>query len=71
MLVVHLLCGVMFGAAAAAWSWTLGSSFLTVIGLYMLAGQIGVVASATVAMIGVRRSDPLGRTPAEMHELTY
>ena len=51
MLIVHLFAGLVAAFLPALWAWLDGASFWAMLGLYVLGGNLGVAASATVALI--------------------
>ncbi len=64
MLIIHLLAGLVLGFCAALWSWLEGYSLWAMLGLYVLVGNLGVLASAAVALIhfrGLMQPKPTGQ----------
>jgi hypothetical protein len=51
MIVAHLVIGMTLGFVAAVWACGEGYSLLAMIGFYMLAGNLGVAASAAAALV--------------------
>ena len=67
MLVVHLLAGLLLGFVAAVWSWSEGYSLLAMLGLYVLAANVGVLGSAVLALLrshAPMRAEPSGVSQA-------
>ena len=54
MLIVHLLAGLHLGFVAAVWGWSEGYSLFAILGLYVLGGNVGVLGSAALALLGPR-----------------
>ena len=55
MLVVHLASSLLFAVALALWGSLAGYSMLACLGLYMLGGNVGLVASAALQILGSGR----------------
>jgi hypothetical protein len=51
MLLFHLIVGLALGAAAALGGWFSGLSTLAALGLYVLGGNLGIVASVAVQFV--------------------
>jgi hypothetical protein len=58
MLIVHLFAGFVAAFSLALWAWLDGASFWAMLGLYVLGGNLGVAASATVSLILPRTTAP-------------
>ena len=58
MLIVHLLVGLLLGFVTAVWSWSEGYSLLTMLGLYVLAANVGLLGSATLMLLASRAPMP-------------
>lgn len=55
MSVTHVLVGLVVGFVTAVWACAEGYSLLAMLGFYILAGNLGVAASAAVSLLGVSR----------------
>ena len=51
MLIVHLFFGVFFGALAAVMSVLMGFSFWSVVGFYILGGNVGLLAGISAVLL--------------------
>ena len=58
MLILHLFAGFVAAFSLALWAWLDGASFWAVLGLYVLGGNLGIAASATVSLILPRTGAP-------------
>ena len=51
MVVVHVIFGLVVGLVAAVWACSENYSLFAMLGAYMLAGNLGVLASAAVSLV--------------------
>jgi hypothetical protein len=51
MLILHVLAGLVLGFVAALWGWSEGYSLLAMLGLYVLAANVGLLGSAALALL--------------------
>jgi hypothetical protein len=58
MLVVHLLAGLVLGFVAALWGWSEDYSLLSMLWLYVLGGNVGLLGSAVLALLRSRAPMP-------------
>ena len=63
MLIPHLVVGIILGFVAAVWACGEGYSLLAMLGFYVLAGNLGVVLSAAVALVRAPRRAPQSSAP--------
>lgn len=56
MLIVHLGSGLLIAIAAALWGSAAGYPLWACLGLYILGGNVGVVASAMIEVLRLRDS---------------
>ena len=59
MLIVHVLVGLVLGFVAALWGWSEDYSLLAILGLYVLAANVGMLGSAALMLLGSRAPMPL------------
>ena len=62
MYIAHVLVGLIVGFVAAVWACAEGYSLLAMLGFYVLAGNLGVAASAAVSWAGKSQQGHARRT---------
>jgi hypothetical protein len=58
MLILHLFAGFVAAFTLTLWAWLDGASFWAMLGLYVVGGNLGIVASVSVSLILPRTRAP-------------